>query len=63
MKKTLKKMIDENKEALERNELLLGFINRKLIANPTEQYYLKSKAQLEQSIKGSKELLEYLKEQ
>lgn len=56
-------MIDENKEALERNELLLGFINRKLIANPTEQYYLKSKAQLEQSIKGSKELLEYLKEQ
>lgn len=60
-KKILKKVIDENVEALTRNEIMLGYVKVKRITNPENEALEKSEKDLDQQIKNITEFVKYLK--
>jgi len=60
MKKILKQVLEENQEALARNEIMLGFVIQRLIEAPGNENLEKNKRDLEQQIANLKVFIKYL---
>lgn len=56
----LEKMIQENREAIERNEIVLGWVSQEIIKKPEDQDLKKSRVELTLNINAQKVFLEYL---